>query len=79
MPSTNPQMLPKVRNLYQIKSKVLFKVGTFTNSTNISSRELLKPHEKFRYIYKHDYYMLIQNNLQMNRNRNDIYPDTLSN
>jgi hypothetical protein len=26
----------------QIKSKVLFKVGTFTNSTNISSHELLK-------------------------------------
>jgi hypothetical protein len=31
------------------------------------------------YIYKHDYYMLIQSNLQMNRNRNYIYPDTLSN
>jgi hypothetical protein len=26
----------------QIKSKVLFQVGTFTNSTNISSHELLK-------------------------------------
>ena len=33
----------------QIKSKVLFKVGTFTNSTNISSHELFKPTCILRY------------------------------
>ena len=40
--------------LGQIKSKVLFKVGTFTNSTNISSRELFKPTCILRYKLQHN-------------------------
>ena len=38
----------------QIKSKVLFKVGTFTNSTNLSSRELFKPTCILRYKLQHN-------------------------
>jgi hypothetical protein len=38
----------------QIKSKVLFKVGTFTNSTYLSSRELFKPTCILRYKLQHN-------------------------
>ena len=38
----------------QIKSKVLFKVGTFTNSTNINSHELFKPTYILRYKLQHN-------------------------
>ena len=41
-------------NQNQIKSKVLFKVGTFTNSTNISSHELFKPTCILRYKLQHN-------------------------
>ena len=37
-----------------IKSKVLFKVGTFTNSTNISSHKLFKPTCILRYKLQHN-------------------------
>ena len=40
--------------LNQIKSKVLFKVGTFANSTNISSHELFKPTCILRYKLQHN-------------------------
>ena len=45
------QKVPEKNQVYinQIKSKVLFKVGTLTNSTNISSRELFKPTCILRY------------------------------
>ena len=42
-------MLTSLFVLYQIKSKLLFKVGTFTNSTNKSSHELFKPTCILRY------------------------------
>jgi hypothetical protein len=40
--------------LIYMSSKVLFKVGTFTNSTNISSRELSKPICILRYKLQHN-------------------------
>ena len=41
-------------NQIKSKSKVLFKVGTFTNSTNISSHELFKPTYILRYKLQHN-------------------------
>jgi len=46
--------IQKCLNQIKIKSKVLFKVGTFTNSTNISSRELFKPTCILRYKLQHN-------------------------
>jgi hypothetical protein len=44
----------------QIKSKVLFNVGTFTNSTNTSSHALFKPTCILRY--------KLQHSIQINKN-----------
>ena len=41
-------------NQIKSKSKVLFKVGTFTNSTNIRSHELFKPTCILRYKLQHN-------------------------